>query len=100
MSHADSEGSRAVVVEEEIVLTLHELSHACGADETVVSAWVLEGVLDAAGTGPTTWRFAGTSLRRARTAARLTRDFEIDARAVALVLDLLDEIDRLKAQLR
>jgi chaperone modulatory protein CbpM len=65
-----------------------------------VSAWVHEGALLPEGADPRDWRFAASSLRRARVAARLARDFEIDAPAIALVLDLLDEIDRLKARVR
>ena len=49
---------------------------------------------------PQDWRFGGSSLRRARLALRLTRDLEINAAGVALVLDLLDQIEDLKAQLK
>jgi chaperone modulatory protein CbpM len=100
MTRQDEADLRAMIVEDEIELTLHELSRACGAGEDIVTAWVVEGALEPMGSGPTTWRFAGASLRRARIAARLSRDLEINAAAVALVLDLLDEIERLKGQRR
>jgi len=35
-----------------------------------------------------------------RTAARLRRDLELDAAGIALALELLDEIDLLRARLR
>ena len=88
------------VVEEEIHLTLIELCQACGVAETHVTTWVQEGVLEPIGEQPETWRFDGTSLRRARLALRLTRDLDINPASVALVMDLLDEIDDLKAQLK
>ncbi|CAG0949445.1 Chaperone modulatory protein CbpM [Burkholderiales bacterium] len=98
MSDAEPGGLRGAIVEEELRLTLVELCRACDAREEEVTAWVLEGVLDPEGDEPRGWRFGGPSLRRARRAARLSRDLGIDAAAVALVLDLMDEIDRLKAR--
>jgi chaperone modulatory protein CbpM len=88
------------VVEEEIHLTLTELCQACGIAETHVTTWVVEGVLEPIGRRPEEWRFGGTSLRRARIALRLTRDLDINPAGIALVMDLLDEIDNLRAQLK
>ena len=87
------------IVEVEYRLTLVELCHACDAREEDVRAWVDEGALEPEGARPGEWRFASAALPRARTAARLARDFEIDARAIALVLELMDEIERLRARL-
>jgi chaperone modulatory protein CbpM len=100
MSEASSffvQGS--VVVEEEIQFTLVELCRVCSATEEQVAALVSEGVLEPAGQRTEEWRFAGTTLRRARVALRLTRDLEINAAGVALVLDMLEEIESLKARL-
>jgi chaperone modulatory protein CbpM len=87
------------VVEEEIQFTLVELCRVCSATEEQVAALVLEGVLEPSGQRIEEWRFAGTTLRRARVALRLTRDLEINAAGVALVLDMLEEIEGLKARL-
>ena len=46
------------------------------------------------------WRFAGTALRRARAAMRLSRDLELSAAGTALVIDLLDQIEALRSRLR
>jgi chaperone modulatory protein CbpM len=65
--------------------------------------WVSEGVLSPAGSSPEDWRlpedwrFSGDSLRRAKTAAHLTHDLELNVPWVALALDLLDEIAQLRA---
>jgi chaperone modulatory protein CbpM len=88
------------VVEENVHLTLVELSRACRAPEAQIHVWVVEGVLEPIGQAPHEWRFAGASLRRARLAWQLTRDLEINAPGVALALDLLDEIAALRAGLR
>jgi chaperone modulatory protein CbpM len=87
------------VVEEESGFTLMELCQACGVGPQDVQVWVLEGVLEPVGQGPHDWCFAGTALGRARMALRLARDLEVNAAGVALVLDLLDEIAALRAQL-
>ena len=84
-------------VEVDYRLSVVELCRACGVEEATLRAWVEEGVL--VPEGEAEWRFTATALARARTAARLARDFEIDAPAVALALELMDEIERLRARL-
>lgn len=91
---------QAQVVEDEIELTLVELSQACDAPQEQVALWVLEGVLEPRGQQPQEWRFGGAALRRARLAMRLMRDLEINPAGVALALDLLDEIAALETQLK
>lgn len=88
------------VVEEELRLTLTELCHACGITKEHLMIWVSEGVIEPTGQQPQDWQFAGPSLRRARLAVRLTQDLEINAAGVALALDLIDEINDLRARLR
>ncbi|HMN82923.1 MAG TPA: chaperone modulator CbpM [Burkholderiaceae bacterium] len=89
-----------VLVEEQIEFTLNDLSRACRVERQRLVALVEAGVLEPTGDRPDDWRFEGASLRRARTALRLGRDFELDASATALVLDLLDEIETLRGRLQ
>ena len=89
----------SVVVEEEIHLTLVELCQASRVPEQEIRAWVVEGVLEPEGATPEEWRFVGASLRRARTARRLSRDLEVNLAGIALALDLLDEITALRSRL-
>ncbi len=88
-----------VVVEEQVSFTLSALCQACGAQQELVHGLVVEGVLHPTGQDPQEWQFSGEALPRARRALRLVRDFELDLAAVGLVMDLLGEIDRLRAQL-
>ena len=90
----------ATVVEEELQMSLDELCRACLAPPEEVRVWVVEGVLQPIGDSPPSWRFTGASLRRARLAITLTRELEINTPGVALALDLMDEIEVLKARLR
>ena len=88
------------VVEEEVQLTVDELCRACRAHSDELQALIEEGILTPSGDDPAQWLFRGDSLRRGRAALRLMRDLELNPSAVALVLDLLDEIEALKSQLR
>jgi chaperone modulatory protein CbpM len=92
--------AKPVVVEEEIRFSLAELSCACGATQTQITLLVEEGVLQPVGDGPERWFFHGASLRRARVALRLGRDLEMSPSGTAVVLELLDEIQDLRARLR
>lgn len=89
-----------VVVEDAVYFSLQELSHACRTEEAELIVLVEEGVLTPTGDQPQGWCFAGVNLPRARTALRLMHDLELSTAGVALVLDLLDENARLKAQLQ
>jgi chaperone modulatory protein CbpM len=80
-------------------MTIVELAEAIRTPEDLIMAWVSEGVLSPAGASPQDWRFSGSSLQRAKTAARLMHDLELNLPGVALALDLLDELDQLRSQL-
>ena len=99
MSDADGFRAQGYVVEEETEFTLVQLCRACSATEEQLAVLVSEGVLEPVGGRLEEWRFAGGTLRRARIALRLSRDLEINASGVAVVLDLLDQIEDLRARL-
>lgn len=92
--------TEAVVVEEHVSFTLISLCQASGADPEQVHALVNEGLLQPAGQGPSHWSFGGDALPRTRRALRLARDLELSVSGVALVMDLLAEIERLRSRLR
>jgi len=88
------------IVENEVHMTIVELSHASRTPEDLIMSWVSEGVLSPTGSSPQDWRFSGESLRRAKTAAHLMHDLELNTPGVALALNLLDEIAQLRAYLQ
>lgn len=88
------------ILEEHTQLTLADLCRACAVHADRIVELVDIGVLEPQGQEPDRWMFVGTSLPRARTALRLQRDLEIDLAGVALALELLDEIETLRARLR
>jgi chaperone modulatory protein CbpM len=88
------------ILEEQTGLTLDDLCLACAVRDEQIIALVDVGVLEPQGCEPARWRFGGASLYRARMALRLQRDLDIDVAGAALALQLLEEIDTLKARLR
>jgi chaperone modulatory protein CbpM len=87
------------IVEHDVHMTIVELAQATQTPEDLIMAWVSEGVLSPAGGSPQDWRFSGDSLKRAKTAARLMHDLELNLPGVALALNLLEELDQLRSQL-
>jgi chaperone modulatory protein CbpM len=100
MSHVQVTITGTVVVETELQFSLDDLGQACGAGADTIAALVHEGVLAPLGEGPAHWRFAGTELARARRATRLMHDLELGAPGVALVLELFEQIESLRSELR
>jgi chaperone modulatory protein CbpM len=88
-----------VIFEEYAKLNVDELSRLCAVDRTYIVELVEEGVLSVE-VDASEWRFSGAALRRARTALRLQRDLEINLPGVALALELLEEIEALRRELK
>jgi chaperone modulatory protein CbpM len=86
---------RGTVLDEQVTFTLRELSLACGIQTELVVEMVDEGVIEPAAAGAE-WQFHGDSLVRAQRALRLVRDLNLNWPGAALVLDLLDELERLQ----
>lgn len=87
------------ILEEEVVLSLAELCRASQLPAERVIELVQEGVVEPIGEEPESWRFRGICLRRIRCAQRLEEDLGVNTPGVALALDLLDELQRLRARL-
>ncbi|MDP1899721.1 MAG: chaperone modulator CbpM [Rubrivivax sp.] len=87
-----------VCLNEETGLELEAFAAACGTEAEFVRLLVDEGLVQPVARQPA-WRFGGEELARVRRICRLQRDFEANLQSVAVMLDLIDEIDRLRAQL-
>ncbi len=61
--------------------------------------FVEEGVLNVVEINAAEWHFTGAALRRARRALRLERDLEINLAGLALALELMEEVERLRREL-
>lgn len=81
----------------DIELETDAFARACGVDAEFVTLLVEEELVRPLATP---WRFGGAELARVRRIRRLQRDFDCNLQSVAVMLDLLDEIERLRGALR
>jgi chaperone modulatory protein CbpM len=95
----------AVIIEDEAALTLEELAQACAVEPDWVVARVRTGILleldgsDAGAEHSTGWRFSSADLVRARRLCQIERAFDANDDVAALVVDLSEEIRRLRGKL-
>ena len=91
------------VVEDITELTLEDLCRACTAQADIIIELVTEGVIDnmpmQQDAPPEHWRFTGLHLHRAKVAMRLHRDLGVNFAGAALALQLMDELQALKAEI-
>jgi chaperone modulatory protein CbpM len=79
-------------------LTVEELASACAVSCEWVERHVQGGLLDAGPGAIGTVRFTSVQLLRARRLADIERTFDANEELAALVVDLIEEIDRLRAR--
>jgi chaperone modulatory protein CbpM len=100
MSASEDQALSGAIFEETARLTVKDLSRLCAVEERHIVEFVEEGVLNVVEINTTEWHFTGAALRRARLALRLERDLELNLAGVALALELMEEIGRLRRQLQ
>lgn len=88
------------ILEDQLDLTLVELCRACKLTAEQVLELVDHGVVEPQGRQPASWRFTGISIQRVRCAQRLQQDLGVNTAGIALVLDLLDELEQMRQRLR
>jgi chaperone modulatory protein CbpM len=100
MSPAHDPALQGTLVDENTLLSIDELCRICAIERSHIVEFVEEGVLEVAAVDSSEWRFRGGALRRVRTAVRLQRDLELNLVGVALALDLMEEIERLRREMK
>ena len=98
-SHNLSLVHTGTVIEEDS-LTLEQLCHACDVHADWIISIVEESIIEPLGEDSRLWRFSGASLIRARSALRLQRDLGINLAGIALALDLMEELESLRTQIK
>ena len=87
------------IVDAAAICSVEELCLACNVDAEWIAELVEHGAIEPFGQTRSEWQFASLSVVRVAKAKRLERDLELNSAGVALVLDLLDEIDNLRSRL-
>lgn len=88
-----------VLLDERTELSVGEICRACSGSTSWVIELVEEGVLEPVGDEQTSWRFSAVSLHKAQVARRLQQDLDINTAGIALALDLMEEMEVLRARL-
>ncbi|WP_372739777.1 chaperone modulator CbpM [Neptunomonas sp.] len=90
----------AEVLDESLQLSIGDMSRLCSIQRKVIIDMVQFGIVEPKGQGLNNWRFTGHDLVRVRQTLRLQNDLGINLPGAALVIDLLDELNELRARIR
>ena len=86
------------ILDEHVELSLADLARRGAVHLELIIELVQEGVLEPQGEAPEYWRFSGPDLLRLRRAINLQRDLELNLPGIALAMELLDELEELRAK--
>ncbi len=86
--------------EEADSLTLEQLCSVCALEREWLVLRVREGLIPAAGNSDVEWRFSIATLARVRRMREIERTYDAAPELAALVADMLEEMDALRARLR
>jgi len=100
MTNNEYETQVGVIIDVDSGLTLSQLCRVCAVHADYVIELVEEGVIQPHGEEITQWYFPGLSIQRTRKARRLQADLGINLAGVAVILELLDEVDSLRLRLK
>lgn len=99
MTNQETDILNGYILEDKKRLTLRELCDVCDVHAEYIIELVSEGFIEPSGTHKSHWCFTAVSIRRIQKAIRLQHDLGINLAGVALAVDLLDEIESLRARL-
>src|ERR1700739_1285349 len=85
---------------QEACLTLEQLCSAGGVTSEWIVVHVREGQLHPPGDRPSLWRFGSRDLARVRRIRQLELAFDADPELAALTVDLMEQLEELRARLR
>ena len=88
------------VVLEEGCLTVEQVAAACFVEPAWVVRLVEDGLFSPVEGDPGSWRFSRAALIRARRIREIERTFDAVPELAALVADLLEEMDGMRAAMR
>jgi chaperone modulatory protein CbpM len=100
MADQQSSTIASEIVQQTAVYTLHELCISCDVNPDWVAGLVDQGAIEVSGQTQQEWQFTVLSTIRVAKAKRLERDLGLNLPGIALVLDLLDQLDDMRTRVR
>ncbi len=89
----------AVIIDDDL-LTLADLAHSCDVSPEWIVARLEAGLLNLTITDAQQARYTSAELTRARRLCNIERDFDANPELAALVVDMMEEIERLRCPIR
>ena len=88
------------ILDEEQVFSLQQICRYCDLDNDQVVELVAEGIIEPQDGRRGEWRFSGYMFKRVQIAARLQRDLDINLPGIAVILELLNELEDLRQRIK
>ncbi len=82
-----------MLLDDDVQLDAARFARVCGTTAAFIEELVLEGVLEARAS------FRGADIARVRRVLRVQRDFDAPLPSAAVIVDLMEEVERLRAAL-
>ncbi len=100
MNEREAKTVVGMVLDETTEITATELCRVCSVEHTLIERLVSEGILDPVDEQADELRFHYTSVHRTRTVVRLQNDLGVNLAGAALAVELLEQIEELRRQVR
>ena len=81
-----------------VQMSIHEFCQCAELPQESLLEIVEQGIVEPSGPSPEQWLFDAAALATARRALRLQRELQVEWAGVALALQLLDELEQLRAE--
>ncbi len=88
-----------IVLDDSTTWGITEICTLCRVENELIHEMVSEGLVIPEGSSPDNWRFNGLAIKRIQITVRLQNDLRVNLPGAALVLDLLEELEELRALL-
>lgn len=87
------------VLDDSVRLSLTQVCRVCRVERAWVIELISQGVVEVERRNEDEWVFDALALRRLRVASRLQRDLGVNSAGAALAIDLMEQLERLRAEL-
>lgn len=86
-------------IEAQFELSFDELCEACHVSPDFIRELIEYGAIEPRGISIEVWRFNPDHMRRIQTVKRLQNDLDVNLAGAVLVVDLMDQIEEMRAQI-
>lgn len=100
MDNFSNEDYDVDILDENIHLSINEISQICNVHMEHITEMVAHGLISPIDDKLHPWHFSGNAVKRSLVTLRLQRDLNINLAGIALILDLMEEVEQLRQELK